>query len=288
MGSRNIFYLVIATCFLGSSAFADCDTAKYDQTPPAKIIDKVNNGTVLFEWASDIDTSGDRSWIWHYVRNMNSRGLGYKWPKADLRRALGSPLEPGNTDCNRFYVTGPTAVDDNAPITFGTNDSIQRAAIFAEPKASAAQSTGSVIETSYRTSSGTVENVRVVVSTSEGKSDRDRWQIIVEQTPNIMLAIAAPRELSADQYSSLTEQLKADAPIKFDFKTLADLYSGKEVEDRLSQPFIVLRWGHPTKSAAIMSATSLKTISSDVMLFDRESRPFFATTVKLLVPNSAR
>src|SRR5205085_3520634 len=104
---------------------ADCDISKYDQSPPAKITDRVNNGTVQFEWATDVDTKDGRSWIWHYIRNVHDRGVGYKWPKAELRRSLGTPLEPGKTDCNRYFVSGPTAADDNAPITYGTNEAIQ-------------------------------------------------------------------------------------------------------------------------------------------------------------------
>jgi hypothetical protein len=118
---------------------------------------RVDNGTVQFAWSTDVDTSDERTFIWHYIKNTNDRGFGYKWPKADLRRALGSPLEPGKTDCNRYFVTGRTAPDDNAPIKYGTNETPQRATVFAETTSSAAKSTSSSIEASYRTPSGVVE-----------------------------------------------------------------------------------------------------------------------------------
>jgi hypothetical protein len=166
--------LVFAYLICGSSAFAECDTSKYDQTPPAAITDQVNDGDVRFKWATDVDVSGGRNWVWHYVANNGNHGLGYKWPKAELRHVLGSPLEPGKTDCRKYFVTGPAAPDDNAPITYGTNDTVQRAAIFAETKVAETQSTGSVIDTSYRTPSGAVEPVQVSISSTEGKSDQQR------------------------------------------------------------------------------------------------------------------
>jgi hypothetical protein len=116
--------LVFAYLICGSSAFAECDTSKYDQTPPAAITDQVNDGDVRFKWATDVDVSGGRNWVWHYVANNGNHGLGYKWPKAELRHVLGSPLEPGKTDCRKYFVTGPAAPDDNAPITYGTNDTV--------------------------------------------------------------------------------------------------------------------------------------------------------------------
>jgi len=104
------------------SAFADCDLSGYDRSLPKTVSSMVNNEIVKFEWASDLDTINGRNWIWHYIKNLHAdHGLGYKWPKAGLRRALGSPLEVGKTDCNRYFVTTQPALDDNAPITYGTN-----------------------------------------------------------------------------------------------------------------------------------------------------------------------
>ncbi|WP_213287570.1 hypothetical protein [Bradyrhizobium sp. sGM-13] len=281
-----VIAIILSSLFLSSSALAKCDISKFDNSPPIKIIDKVNNGTVYFEWSSDVDVDKDRSWVWHYIRNVGDRGLGYKWPKAALRRALGNPLEPGDIDCNRYLVTGATAVDDNAPITFGTNETVQRAAVFAETKSSSAQSSSSIIETSYRTSSGATVDVRIGVHT--GRYDNDRWQLLIDQqAPNVAVAISLPNDI--DQYAFLARQLQADGPIKFDAKTLAALYSETELEERLTRPYLVLpRRDRLIKHFAVLPAGRLRETSSDLMLLDGDARPFFATTVRLLTPDNAR
>ncbi|UWU78513.1 hypothetical protein N2603_08685 [Bradyrhizobium huanghuaihaiense] len=283
--------LVFGILISGScTSSAGCDVSGYDQTPPAKIVDNVNNGTIHFEWASDVDVRNDRRWVWHYIKNTDQRGLSYKWPKADLRRALGNPLEPNGVDCNRYVVTGSTALDDNAPITFGTNETTQRAAVFAETKTASTPSTASIVDTSYRTSSGTIEAVHVALWTDQGKTDQDRWRIVFERTSNAKLALAIPSDLSSEQYTSLSKQLGSGGPIKLDSKALRDLYSEQEIDSRSQQQYLVLAPpARDPKSVAIVPASALRQVSSDLILMDREDRLFFATTIRLLVPaNSAR
>jgi hypothetical protein len=285
------FATVIVTALSASPAIA-CDISRYDRSPPAAIIDKVNDATFNFEWATDVDTSDGRNWIWHYVKNLRDHGFGYRWPKADLRRALGSPLEAGKIDCRRYFVSGTPALDDNAPLTYGTNETVQRAVVFADSKptsaqSTGAQSTGSIIETSYKVASGAIENVRVVVGTTEGQSEKDRWQFFVEQTPNVVIAISMPTSLNGEQYAALTAQLKADFPVKADVGTLKDLYSDSELANRTSQQYLVLNSRLP-KAAAVIPASALRHVSSDLMLADQEGRTFFATTVRLLVPGNDR
>jgi hypothetical protein len=232
--------------------------------------------------------SDGRNWIWHYIRNIHDRGLGYRWPKAELRRALGSPLEPKKVDCNRYFVTGIATPDDNPPITFGTNEATQRAAVFAETKTAAAPSTGSIIETSYRTASGSVEDVRVTVSTSQGETDETRWQLRIEQTPNVALALSMPTTVNSEQFTSLSRQLDGGGPIKTtDRKILAGLYSETELQSRLDQSYLVLNGKLPKVLAAIPAA-ALRPFTSDLMILDRNGRPLFATTVRMLVPDSSR
>jgi len=276
--------IVLFSLLFGSSAFADCDISSYDRTPPARISGKVDNGTVQFQWATDVDTSDGRNWIWHYITNTYDRGLGYRWPKAELRRALGSPLEPGQTDCNRYFVLGTATPDDSAPITYGTNDTIQRAAVFADKTTADVKSTSSVIETSYRGPSGAVENVRVAVSTIEGKTIQDRWQLLIEQTPNVTVALAVPQGLSQEQFRSLDAQMKVEAN-KLSSDGLAGLYSEDEAKSRLSQQYIIFK-EKPKKALALVPAAVLRQSSSDLVLLDGEARPFFATAVKLLAPDN--
>jgi len=194
------------------SARADCDLSTYERTLPRPIRSVLDNGTAHFEWSTDVDTIDGRNWIWHYIKNLDAQGIGYRWPKANLRRALGSPLQPGKTDCNRYFVISPFDPDANAPITYGTGEAVQRAAVYAEsaapmpghstdpagtgtPAAPAAApiapATGSVVETSYTAGAGTVENVRVAISTSEGNSAEDRWKLRIEKTSNVIVGISS-------------------------------------------------------------------------------------------------
>ena len=127
--------------------------------------------------------------------------------------------------------------------------------------------------------------MRVVVSTTEGKTDADRWQLYIEQTPNVTVALSTPKLLSSEQFSSLAAQLKFDE-VKFNSKTLADLYSEGEIESRLFQSYMVIK-PKPPKVSAVVSAPALRQMSSDLMLLDGEAHPFFATTVRLLAPDNA-
>lgn len=282
--------VLLGTVLLCPSAFADCDISQYDQTAPKAIIDRVANGSVVFEWATDVDATDGRNWIWHYLKNKDNRGLGYKWPKAQLRHALGTPLEPGKTDCNRYFVLGATTADDNAPITYGTNDTTQRAAVFAETNKSAATgtfpdlSTGSVVETSYRGLNGEVENVRVVITTF---SDSKNWVMTVEQTPNVVVALSVPKDMTRDQFASLSGQLRADVPFKISSKELSGLFTDEELASRVEQFYAVLRSRTP-KITATLQANSFNRTSSDLVLLKESGEAFFATSVRVIVPYTAR
>jgi hypothetical protein len=289
---------------LGAPAQADCDIGKFDQSAPDAIRSKVNTGVVQFEWATDVDTVNGYEWIWHYIKNTHpDRGLSYRWPKADLRRALGSPLEAGSTDCNRYFVAVPTAPDGEAPITYGTNESVQRAAVFAPSKNAAAASpqpppsTGSIIETSYRNAAGGTENVRVALWTGEEKGTDKGWSLQIEQTQNATVLIAnISKYFSVEQLRSLQSQFARQLVSidiidirkltgRDDKEALEGLYSENELADRSGQPYLFLP---PGKATVSLPTPTLLPLSTDLILVDRQRHPFFATTVRLLVPSNPR
>jgi hypothetical protein len=301
---RIPFVIICLVCAV--PALADCDLSTYDRSPPRTINSRVDNGTVRFEWSSDLDTVDGRNWIWHYVKNLHSdRGLGYKWPKAELRRSLGSPLQPGKTDCNRYFVTTQTAPDDNAPITYGTNEGVQRAAVYSDAKISVGDATGSgaglvpsapsvsgsLIETSYKTDAGASENVRITVSSGQ---DRGKWHLQIEQTPNVIIAMA--REfLSTEQLIEAVEQLGRQAikvnegPLvktmgRDDKEVLSAFFLEDELAGRKNQSYLTF---YAPKASIFLTASGSRQISTDLILFDRERRPFFATTLRLIAPANA-
>jgi hypothetical protein len=193
---------------------------------------------------------------------------------------------------NQFAVaTNIVAPDDNAPITYGTSDTTQRAAVFAETNKSAEnkssddQSAGSVIETSYRGLTGNVESVRVAVTTFG--DTRKGWALIVEQTPNVSVALAMPKDISTDLFPILSKQLQAKLPTEFSSKELSGLYSDEELSSRTSQVYALLQSRSPKVLATLQASAFLQT-SSDLVLLKDNGEAFFAASVRLIVPSTAR
>jgi hypothetical protein len=303
-------FLVGIGLFIATPALADCDLSTYDRSPPKKIDSEVNNGIVRFEWSTDADTVDSRNWIWHYVKNLHSdHGLGYKWPKADPRRPLGSPLPPGMTDCNRYFVTSATAPDDNAPITYGTNDIAQRAAVYssstvgdatklgAAPTLSAPSGSGSIIETSYQIGAGKSQNVRMAVSTFQ---EDNKWRFVLELLPNVIAALALNEFLNVEQITQAVAQLRTQAvkvsegPLektvgRNDKDVLSALFRDDELGGRTNQHYLVFYSGSSggPKISMALSASGTRPISTDLILFQPDGQPFFATALKLAAPNGA-
>jgi len=297
--------------FIAAPALADCDLSTYDRSPPKKIDSEVNNGIVRFEWSTDADTVDSRNWIWHYVKNLHSdHGLGYKWPKADPRRPLGSPLPPGMTDCNRYFVTNATAPDDNAPITYGTNDTAQRAAVYSlsrlsvgdatrpgtAPTVSASSGSRSIIETSYQIGAGKTENVRMAVLTFQ---EGNKWQFVLELSPNVIAAVALNEFLNVEQITQAVAQFRTQAvkvsegPLektvgRNDKDVLSALFQDDELGGRTNQHYLVFySGGSAPKISMALSASGTRPISTDLILFEPDGQPFFATALKLAAPNGA-
>ncbi|MBR1071283.1 MULTISPECIES: hypothetical protein [Bradyrhizobium] len=222
-------------------------------------------------------------------------------------------MQPGKADCNRYFVSSKFGADDNAPITYGTNEAEQRAAVYLETATSAngpstqtngavptQEETASVIETSYTTQDGSTENVRVAISTSEGNSSDNRWKVRIQRTPNVIVGISGVlRLLSGQQFRSLFDQFKEQS-VQVDGidlrkmtgrdekEAFAGFFSEAELPAHANQVYLVLYSGGAADAKAAVPAGALRPISTDLVLFDRERRPFFATTLRLLAPSDTR
>ena len=149
------------------AASAHCDLSQFDQGPPAAVKDTVDNQFAKFEWASDVDTVGGRLWVWHYILNKGSRGLGVVWEKANIRVPKTFPLAPGDAFCNRFLANSVSPnPDTDAPIIYGTNDQVQQAAIYVAEKPPKAGETNSSINTTYTDEDGKQVSVSVQLTSS--------------------------------------------------------------------------------------------------------------------------
>jgi hypothetical protein len=138
-------------------AAASCNIDGYDQAWPRAFRDEVDNQFARFEWASDLDPHTGRPRVWNFVWNKGSEALGVDWPKAGIKVPLLNPLPAGHVFCHKYYVSA-TSEDTDAPIAYGTNRQVQRAAVFAENRttgaAPSAFSTTSQFETTYMNEKG--------------------------------------------------------------------------------------------------------------------------------------
>jgi DNA-binding CsgD family transcriptional regulator len=160
--------------------------------------------------------------------------------------------------------------------------------------------TASVIETSYTTGSGSTENVRVAISTGEGNGSDDRWRLRIERTPNVIVGISGVlRLLNEQQFKSMFDQFRRQSvPVdavdlrkitgRDQKEAFAGLFSEAELPAHADQLYFVFYSEGTTDAKVAVPAVALRPISTDLILFDRERRPFFATTLKLLAPNNAR
>jgi hypothetical protein len=71
-------------------------------------------------------------------------------------------------------------------------------------------------------------------------------------------------------------------------EAFAGLFSEAELPAHADQLYFVLYSEGATEAKVAVPAVALRVISTDLVLFDRERRPFFATTLSLLAPNNAR
>jgi len=149
-----------------NSALAGCKLSSFDTTAPNAIQGDVSKAGMQFRWASDFDIINGLSHVWHYVKNSeHSQALNFRWEKAGLRQEFVRPLPPGETICSQYPVIGlkATDVDDDAPIVFGGNNYVQRAAVYKkeQEKAEESQKFISKITSAYYDDEGVKRNLEV-------------------------------------------------------------------------------------------------------------------------------
>jgi hypothetical protein len=124
-----------------------------------------------------------------------------------------------------------------------------------------------------------------------------QWTLQISRTPNVIIAMAA-KFLSGEQLGSLLSQISnqkarvSAGPLsktieREDRDVLSKLFSESEITERADQPYIILFSGGDLSLKVQMPARSPRPTMTDLILFDPERRPFFATTVRLLAPNNA-
>ncbi|AUH63975.1 hypothetical protein [Paracoccus zhejiangensis] len=104
-------------CLTAVAAFAECDLAQFDQSPPGAVRDTAQGTATHFEWASDADPSpdGHGQRAWHFIRNLHDDNLSLIWEKTDALIPFDQPLGKDQVSCfNKYSAT--FTIDQDAPI----------------------------------------------------------------------------------------------------------------------------------------------------------------------------
>jgi len=191
-----------------SVAVASCNLAEFDRTPPTAIKDRVSNQFAEFEWASDVDQIYGRTWIWNYLTNLGSTGVGIRWDKGRINFPLFSPLPSGVTACHRYLVdVADDKPDFDAPIIYGTNSRRQDAAVYVSQTAAkkaedSAIDASSIISTTVLDESGIVRPLDIQFS-MERKGNRVQFYLYHPADVTIGIAGLA---LSSPQLEAATSR----------------------------------------------------------------------------------
>jgi hypothetical protein len=298
-----------------SAASAGCDLSGYDQTSPTKVHDDVDNQFARFEWASDVDVMPDQLRVWHYILNKGTRGLGAIWEKAEIRIPITRPLPPGEAFCNRFFADAVLKhADTNAPIKYGTNSQVQRAAVYLPvdaqnddktrevlkpPKRSGGETSdfqrsgaiGSHIDTSYADDNGKVVDVKVELTSAPSPKG---MYLFLYRSPGLIVGISGfSTALSQAQVDALTNTAKGQA-VRIDQGSYAQFTKENSAEalrplfperkDLDTKGDFLFFSGQNNKIEFEIPAGSLKKVSTDVVVLDQELHPILATAVQLFAP----
>ena len=130
-----------------SAAFAECSLTEFGhhtQPPSTLRPTPVDNTYAQFSYGSDVWTNPQTGnyEAWNFIKNDDKKkSLAVDWPKADIHYNIGSTLLPNQLACNYNSLAEPSDnpgdfkkyVDKDAPITYSSNNQVQKAWVYAEP-----------------------------------------------------------------------------------------------------------------------------------------------------------
>lgn len=271
-------------------ADAGCNIQQYDHTPPRAIKSDVDNQFAHFEWASDVDEDQGRLWIWNYIFNRRDDvGLGAIWEKAGIRIPITHPLPPRTVFCNKYLVASVRKQPDtNAPIIYGTNSRRQPAAVFVSEDIKTASSS---VNSSVADRQGKIRNLFVDIVTQPTSGG---VLFFLRRSPNLTIAIPAlAKSLSPDQFEVFQSRLSRQKAVavkasyskvakKDPFKTFSQLYSTDEAVSLVKEEYVFIGGSSIVKTE--IPGKEAKNIVTDMIVFNDEYEPMFATRVRLLLP----
>jgi hypothetical protein len=174
--TNTIRLWTLATLLIGvyQPAFA-CNLAGYDSGPPPRLTKNIDDGTVLFSWASDVDQDQDgRTVFWNYIWNLHkTKGWGGAWAKGQIRVNPAFPLPPGDSSCVSDYIEHPKE-DHNAPIVYGTSGTEVPAAVFVADEQETKVTSSHQVNTTFIGEGGKKQSINLefsIINQSDGSVD---------------------------------------------------------------------------------------------------------------------
>ncbi len=165
---RTALLLAFLVAESRSAAFAECSLTEFGhhtQPPSTLRPTPVDNTYAQFSYGSDVWTNPQTGnyEAWNFIKNDDTqKNLAVDWPKAGIHYNIGSTLLPNQLACNYNSLAEPsdnpgdfkTYVDKDTPITYSSNNQVQRAWVYAEPTNESKRSSSSGADTRSGSSSG--------------------------------------------------------------------------------------------------------------------------------------
>lgn len=288
--------ILIVTLAAGMvSARSECNNTNYDQTSSSKIGGSVSNSGVQFDWVSDFQRKNGIVYVWNYIKNSaQSAPLNFNWKKAGLKQEFVRPLPPGDTVCSQYPVGDLTEhdIDDDAPIVYGHNNSIQRAAVYGKAVVAAADTSRvtSKIFSSYVDEAGSKRDFEV--SFSYDSDGRTVSEMIIAAPDDLYVGIAdAGAYWSEATVQNLAEAAKLQKS-DYGYQALPTFAANGAASGAFFAD-----WAKQNAPAAIVRGTvhvinagetSGRTVLTELVVFDELRKPITASYVAVPVTKAER
>ena len=237
------------------AASAGCNISQFDHDLPRAIRGEVSNHLANFEYASDVDNVDGTFRLWNYVLNKRpDKGIAISWPKAGIGQDFFAPLPPGEPACV-FQTVDEIRRDPDAPITYGTKDQTQSAAVYAYDVPKKLGSTTSGVRTSVLIDGKSVD-LNVELSTYPTK---EGFGFVLEHSPGVVVGIAGlPEVLTPKQLQSIQTSAKSqDAMVE---KATYFEYTKEDPDKALS--FLFPRTDHTQRRVSCSSRVGRQKLTS--------------------------
>ncbi|UWU13238.1 hypothetical protein N2599_13905 [Rhizobium sullae] len=218
--------------------------------------------------------------------------MNFNWKKAGLRHQFVKPLPPGETACTQYPVAELNNIDDDAPITYGNNNTVQRASIYGKNDAGIAagqQRYTSKISSSYSDESGVKRHFEVSFFFDSDGASVTKMGLAAPEDLYVAIANVGDywSELTIDSLAGAAKQQKGEV----NFQTLPAFAADKGDAgsffadwEKIGSEAIIVKGSIQEFGAGKSSGTTGLT---EMVIFDDQKQPIASTFVALPVTKFA-